>query len=367
MATFQNTVDAGKKEFSMSMLVPTKGLKPGQTAHRHFSVEDVISAAKVSDVDILNPTSIDVEAVGMKNSGVTVIHSMRGEINPITQLREPHILATNDTVYHSDLDDRGRPHETPELFHALGLGEMVRSTSLDVIPSRDQMAAQKKSIEKKIDRRWQGYSQKNVLAGVTQARANVDGEPTHFLVTEHDHNTGEKSAVWNLLEINRDNNKLWNGAYNSAKLDKQKYEYNGKTARLMSSAHIQESVVALTKSLKTHSPFVKGLGVMVTNKGNTVAAVDTTVMLTVHRTPLHPITGIVPKDEPVELSTDLVSGWNGLKVKGASAIPVMPSAAAMAGFGGKRERERERGGGGMDCVHTADVFHLPTQVTCRRN
>lgn len=328
-------IDEGKSQFTMSFVVATKGLKPGQSARRVLTGAHVLKAAGVCNADILNPKEVVVEASGMPGAGITVVHSLKGQIDPETRLHTPHLLATNNSVYHTDVDATGAPLKAAELFHAKGLGSDVAPTTLKVIPSADQMSTNKKMIHKKIDTKWHGYTTANVLAGVTKGEADVDGNPSHYLVTETDLATGEKSAMWNLLEINRENPKLWGGAYTGAKLDKANHKYKGVPARLMSAAHVEDAAKALTKSLKQHSPFAKGLGVIVTNKGTEVASTNTTVQLTVHRTPLDPVTGLVTTDAPVELSSVHVAGWNGNKsaAKAAAAGEILPALVTESGFG----------------------------------
>lgn len=68
------------------------------------------------------------------------------------------------------------------------------------------------------------YTEKNVLAGAYKVSAkNIENTPTHYLITATDHETGEKSAVHNLLEINKGNAKLFGGAYTAARLERQNH------------------------------------------------------------------------------------------------------------------------------------------------
>lgn len=312
MAAARDNVDDGKTQFTMSFTVPTEGLKPGHTASRLLTGAHVLEAAGISNADVLNAQSVDVEAEGMAGAGITVVHSLRGAINPTTRVHEPLLLDTKDAVYHSDIDAAGRPAKQSELFHAKGLGTTVTRTRLTLQPSPDQLTENKKMIHKKIDPKWRGFTQSDVLEGVHEYGVDEDGVPSHYLVTETGMN-GSRSAMWNLLEINKDNSKLWNGAYTEAKLKKHNYKHEGKPARLMSAAHVEEAAAALGKSLKQHSPFAHGLGVVVTNKGTTTSRVPTTVQITVNRTPLHPEKGLITTDAPVDVSAAHVSGWNGGK------------------------------------------------------
>ena len=296
---------------------------------------NVTDAAMVQHPDILNPTSVDVKT--MTNAGVvgvTVFHTLDGEKNAETGMVEPHRLDTDDHVYHADVGHLGAKSSPDALkLHALGFGTALSTTSLMLNPSEEQRADRKEMIQKKIDPKWRGFDEASVTAGAY--KAEIEGhDDTHYLIRETDHRTGTRSAIWNLLQINKNNTKLFDGKYTEAKAKMNPVRCHGEEARKMDVAHYNEAVSTLGPSLRTYSPFAKGLGVMVTKLDDSVANGDTLVQCTVHRTPMDDKLGFIPPTSNVKVTEDHVVAINGgvINKAGSSVSPALTAAGFESEF-----------------------------------
>lgn len=151
-----NVVDAGRKSFTLSFRVPTKGMMKGETRVRHLPGEHVLAAAMVSNPDVLNPKKCKITwKSGAGDIGVTLIHKRDGNVNEKTGLYQPMLVSTNEHVYHADINDHGVPIN-PVKFHAMGVHEINTSASFDILPSTEQKADHKRMTEKKVTKSWAG-------------------------------------------------------------------------------------------------------------------------------------------------------------------------------------------------------------------
>ena len=128
------------------------------------------------------------------------------------------------------------------------------------------------------------------------------------------------------VQINKDNTKLFGGKYTEAKAKLTPVRCHGEVARKMDSEHYHEAVATLLPSLKTYSPFAKGLGVMVTKLDDSVAAGDTLVQLTINRTPMDEKLGIQSPESVVKVTEDHVVALNGGSTGKAGVAPQITAA-----------------------------------------
>jgi len=177
---------------------------------------------------------------------------------------------------------------------------------------------------------WDGYTVENVKAGAYHAGIK-DHPDAHWLVTEKDHRTGTKSAIWNLIDINDGTTELWGGAYNHAKTKKAGLTLHGMPAKKVSTAHYNEAVKTLQTSLQTYSPFGKGLGVAVQKLDDSAATGDTMVTVELTRTPMHVKNGYVPPERKEILTEEHIMKING-GGRRAGARGAVGSTTTAAGF-----------------------------------
>lgn len=303
----KNIIDAGQEKWYAHFQVPTHNLQPNETMITHIPGEQIKASMKLADMDLLNPTHIDmsIDAPPGVHLGASLGHGENGEIQ----------LATHDRAVVISHDG-----EKAEGYHTVSTGARVAPVhTLKLSPSDEQLKENSGIVLKRIDPKWMGMGPHNATAGAF--KTEIDGK-NKILVSPESTN-GTPSAVHRFLLHNENNAKLFNGVY-TAKNRKTTFAPTGHQAIIMDPAHFEQAQTSLKKSLTTTSPFQHGLTAAITNIGN--APVESTahsfVNVVVHRKPVSKESGYISQTNNVVAQNDVhVLTGTQVSSKTNSALP----------------------------------------------
>lgn len=154
----------------------------------------------------------------------------------------PHLLDTDQFTLHGyasgecadgnadgDPNGGGAHQKVVKLHHLVSENHMA-DLDIPVNPSENYVSPEHLRMNnKKIGDRWAGYDGSNVKAGCHFVSTTLDPTQSHWLITEHGKND-TKSAMWHLIDLQKDTGSLYEGAFHKNKLDKMNYEHEGQKA-----------------------------------------------------------------------------------------------------------------------------------------
>jgi len=299
----KNVIDGGQNKFDIHFKVPTQNLEPNETMMTHIPGDQIKQAMKLADMDLLNPTQIDLSVHAPVNNilGVSLSHGEEGDIP----------LSTHNRALLVDHDKQAAFG-----YHSISTGARVAPVhTLNLSASEEQRKENSNIVLKRIDPKWMGLGPENAVAG--SFKTKIDGQDK-ILVSDQS-SSGVPSAVHRFLVHNDTNAKLFNGVYTKSRV-KTTIAPNGRSAFIMDPAHYNDTSASLKKSLTTTSPFQHGLTASITNLSDSKITSEqpSFVNVTLHRTPVDRQQGYVSREDSVIAQQDVhaltgTSGTSGVK------------------------------------------------------
>ena len=313
----KSVIDGGQNKFDIHFKVPTKNLAPNETTLTHIPGDQIKQAMKLADMDLLNPTHIELSVHAPMNNilGVSLSHGEDGDIP----------LSTHNRALLVD-------HEKESSFgyHSISTGARVAPIhTLTLAASEEQRKENSGIVLKRIDPKWMGMGPENAVAGAFKTK--IDGQDK-ILVSDQS-TAGVPSAVHRFLVHNETNAKLFNGAYTKSKV-KTTLAPNGRSAFIMEPAHYNDTSASLKKSLTTTSPFKHGLTAAITNLSDQTIKSEqpSFVNVSIHRTPIDRQQGYVSRDDSVIAQHDVHALTGAVGSSGVKVAPLPYTEATEMNF-----------------------------------
>lgn len=273
-----DVVDKGLTNIPISFNCDTRGMKCGESRGFHIDGKDLAPLLGVSDIDMLNPRSVQVEtASNMGHYALDMYHELpvtekdkkTGEHRVVSPGIKANLASNAVHVYdmYAEKEDGSGCEKKPTLCtaHVIAHGPSFTPTEIEFLPSREQDKANVDGLHKKLST-WKEYGSDSLMAGVNEVKLD-DGAAKHYCVTAKDLTTGKDSAIYTLLQRNPTTRGLLQGRYrhsNPAIHTKHK----GQHAYKMTEADVKEAAQHLWAALSTHNNFQKGFGVVLTKLSN---------------------------------------------------------------------------------------------------
>eukprot|EP00041_Stephanoeca_diplocostata_P026316 m.707333 g.707333 ORF g.707333 m.707333 type:complete len:255 (+) comp22935_c0_seq44:4543-5307(+) len=241
----EHVIDHGLKTVWLHYNLNTQNLQKGETVSTHIDGESLMKGAGITHPDLLNPESITMYTESAAGKlGVALKHG--------PDAKQPRLsTATRALVAGVDLgDDEYETHG----FHAVSLGKGIPDGHvLQLEPTADQTEKSAKNLPKRLNTTWKSVQASHMLKGVQKSTLPKSGLESRVVVAPFDKVDNTPSPIYQLLDNNKSNPKLFNGQFYGSKA--KFTTVDGRKAYVMTKSQFREVKRKLRETLETKSPF----------------------------------------------------------------------------------------------------------------